>query len=105
MDTNTPQNEDPDIPHIRFLRGLVTVLAGVMILGLLVLIVLIVIRFRTPPLPAFPALPAAIALPDGADAQAVTAGPGWYLVVTQDGRALVYASDGKLVSDTALDLP
>lgn len=104
VDTNTPV-EDPDIPQLRFLRGLVTVLAGVMIVGLLVLIVLIVIRFRHDSGTTFPALPAAITLPDDATPQAITAGPGWYLVVTTDGRALVYGTDGAPVSESRLTLP
>ena len=84
---------------------LVSALAGVMILGLLVLITLIVIRFRTPPAPALPTLPAEITLPDGEQAQAITAGPGWYLIVTTDGQALVYTPDGVLQSETPLTLP
>ena len=84
---------------------LVTVLAGVMIVGLLVLITLIVIRFRTPPAAAVPTLPATITLPEGVTPQAITAGPGWFLIVTQDGRALVYENDGTAVSESVLTLP
>lgn len=76
-----------------------------MIVGLLVLITLLVIRFRTPPLAPAPTLPASIALPEGVRAEAVTAGRGWFLIVTQDGRALVFQSDGTPVSDTQLKLP
>lgn len=76
-----------------------------MILGLLVLITLIVIRFREPPAAAVPSLPDNITLPAGAEVQAITAGPGWYLVVTKDGRALVFGPDGAKVSETALTLP
>lgn len=84
---------------------LVTVLAGVMIVGLLVLITLIVIRFREPPAAAVPVLPDTITLPDGAVPQAITAGPGWFLIVTQDGRALVYGPDGTLTSESSITLP
>jgi hypothetical protein len=70
-----------------------------------VLITLIVIRFRTPPAPALPTLPAEIALPDGTQPQAITAGPGWYLIVTTDGQVLVYTPDGALRSQGQLDLP
>ena len=104
-DTDTPLDDDhPDIPHLRFLRALVTVLAGVMIVGLLVLILLIVIRFREDGT-TLPALPDAITLPEGATAQAITAGPGWYMVVTDDARALVYTADGGLTGTTQLPLP
>ncbi|WP_375186111.1 DUF6476 family protein [Pseudooceanicola sp.] len=105
MDTNTPEDDAQDFPQLRFLRVLVTVLAGVMILGLLVLITLIVIRFRTPPAAPVPTLPTTITLPEGAVPQAVTAGQGWFLVVTQDGRALVYDASGALTSESQLQLP
>jgi len=75
-----------------------------MILGLLVLIVLIVIRFREEPRP-LPELPAQITLPEGVTAQAITAGPGWFMIVTDDGLALIYGTDGSLVSESRLTLP
>ena len=82
-----------------------TVLAGVMIVGLIVLISLLVIRFRTPPLAPAPTLPATITLPEGVRPEAVTAGRGWYLIVTDDGRALVYGADGTPVSESQITLP
>ena len=105
LDTNTPEDEGQDLPQLRFLRVLVSVLAGVMILGLLVLITLIVIRFREKPAAPPPTLPATITLPADATPQAVTAGPGWYLIVTTDGRALVFRADGTPVSESRLQLP
>lgn len=84
---------------------LVTVLAGVMIVGLIVLISLIVISFRRDPVPVAPKLPAAITLPEGTLIDTVTAGPGWYMVITKDGRALVYTADGALHSESRLSLP
>ncbi len=59
-----------------------------MILGLLVIVALLVTRFWSEP--DLPALPEAIALPEGARATAFTQGAGWYAVVTEDGRILVY---------------
>ena len=103
VDTNTPI-EDGDIPQLRFLRVLVTVLAGVMIVGLLVLISLIVISFRADQ-PQFPTLPDTITLPKDARPMSVTGGTGWFLVVTEDGRALVYTAGGTLKSETRLSLP
>ncbi len=75
-----------------------------MILGLLVLIVLIVIRFRADPTP-LPSLPPQITLPADITVQAITAGPGWFMIVTTDGQALVYGTDGNLVSENKLTLP
>lgn len=84
---------------------LVTVLAGVMIVGLIILIALIVISFRREPVPVAPKLPAAITLPEALTPQAITAGPGWYIVISDDGRALVYTTDGTLHSESTLKLP
>lgn len=84
----------PEPGNLRLLRLLVTTLMVVMILGVLVIVGLLVTRLsadRTPPLPD------QIALPDGARALAVTAGPGWYAVVTQDQRILIFdATSGSL---------
>ena len=74
--------------NLRFLRRLVTVLAGVMIVGLVTIVALLVIRFST--VPTAPSLPDTITLPDGAKAQAVTMAAGWYAVVTTDGRILIF---------------
>ncbi len=62
-----------------------------MILGLLVIVGLLVTRFWSEPAPPpLPALPDTITLPEGARATAFTQGEGWYAVVTDDGRILVY---------------
>ncbi|MAM25776.1 MAG: hypothetical protein CML55_10450 [Rhodobacteraceae bacterium] len=78
--------ESDEPANLRFLRRLVTSLTVVMMLGLLVVIGLLVTRLRD----RGPALPQQITLPDGATPLAVTAGQGWYAVVTQDDRVLVY---------------
>lgn len=82
-------------PELRFLKILVTALAGTMIFGLLAILALLVIRFSAPP--PLPRLPAGVALPDGATAEAVTFGRGWIAVVTDGGAILVYdATTGAL---------
>ena len=65
---------------------MVTGLTGVMIVGLVVVVALIVIRFRD----SGPVLPEDITLPDGARAYAVTAAEGWFAVVTDDDRILIF---------------
>lgn len=83
----------PEPGNLRALRLLVTTLTVVMILGVVVVVGLLVTRLsdKTPPLPD------QIALPAGARALAVTAGPGWYAVVTQDQRILIFdATSGRL---------
>lgn len=94
MDDDLPQ---PELPaNLKFLRLLVTVLTGTMILGLIVIIALLVIRFRTPA----PDLPAVLTLPDGATATAFTQGPTWYAVVTEDNRILIYNRFTGILSQT-----
>ena len=85
-------------PELRFLKRLVTVLTAVMILGLVTIVALLVIRLGQPAAP-LPALPAAVVLPAGEVAGAVTFGPGFSVVVTQSGRVLVYSADGALRQD------
>ncbi|PTX56666.1 hypothetical protein C8N43_1326 [Litoreibacter ponti] len=74
--------------NLKFLRRLVTTLTATMIVGLVVLIALVVIRVNDAG-PA-PSLPGNITLPDGTTPMAVTYGPDWYLVVTDDDRILVF---------------
>ncbi len=65
---------------------LVTVLTATMILGLLAIVALIVIRLAD----RAPVMPQSVTLPDGARAVAVTQGEGWYAVVTDDDRILIF---------------
>ena len=58
----------------------------VMIGGVITIVGLLVTRMSPQALP----LPETITLPDGAKAQAVTAGDGWYAVVTTDSRILIF---------------
>lgn len=85
-------------PDLRFLKRLVTVLTAVMIAGLLTIVALLVIRLGQPAA-AIPALPAAITLPAGETAGAVTFAKGYTVVVTEAGRVLVYGADGGLRQD------
>jgi len=92
-DTSTPVQEFELPPSLRFLRQLVTVLTGVMIVGVVMIIALLVIRLNTDPAPA---LPASITLPDGSTPVAFTQTATWYAVVTADDKILIYALDGQL---------
>lgn len=69
---------------LRRLRRLVTVLTATLILGVITVVVLLVIRLTALAPAAAPALPAAVALPEGERAGAVTFGAGWVAVVTTD---------------------
>ncbi|MCB2127314.1 MAG: hypothetical protein H6897_08235 [Rhodobacteraceae bacterium] len=75
-------------PELRFLKLLVTALAGTMIAGLITIIVLLVIRL--PSVTAVrPNLPEHVVLPDGLTAEAVTFGRGWIAVVTDTEEILI----------------
>ena len=95
MDNNksTPIEEFELPPSLRFLRQLVTVLTGVMIVGVVMIIALLVIRLNADPAPA---LPASITLPDGSTPVAFTQTANWYAIVTSDNKILIYALDGQL---------
>lgn len=102
--------DQPDLPPepggLRLLRIMVTSLTGVMIFGILAIVVLLALRLQRDDGVTLPVLPASIALPAGTSALAVTAGPGWYAVVTADSRMLVFdAANGHLLQDIAIDLP
>lgn len=81
------------MPHLRYLKRLVTGLAVVMGTGILAIVVLLWLRLAPGDLPA---LPAEIALPDGAEVAAVTFARGWTVVVTKAGEVLLYDQAGTL---------
>lgn len=88
-------------PSLRFLKGLVITLMLVMIGGVIAIVAALVTRLPT--VQASPALPAALSLPAGEVAGAVTVAKGMVIVVTESGRVLVYAPDGALRQEVALD--
>jgi len=89
MDDLSSEPEAPqEPPNLTLLRRLVTALTAVMIVGLVVVVGLIVMRFSQDR--SGPPLPDTLELPDGAEASAVTAGDGWYAVVTKDNRILIF---------------
>ena len=97
----TPQPGPVDPATVKYLRLLVTILTGTMVVGFIVIVVLFVIRFSD----AFgPKLPDVITLPDGAEPAAFTQGGDWYAVVTEDDRILIYDRDsGELRKTIVLD--
>ena len=79
------ENEvDPSL--VRYLKLLVTTLAGVMIVGLVAVIALLVIRLNEKP----SMLPELVTLPEGVEAKAVTLGESWYGIVTQTDEILIF---------------
>lgn len=73
----------------------------VMIAGVIAIVALLVTRL--PAVQAAPSLPPALTLPAGEVAEAVTVAKGMVIVVTEAGRVLVYAPDGTLRQEVALD--
>lgn len=78
------------------------VLTLVMIGGVITVVALLVTRMPQA-LNGVPRLPEAIQMPEGAKAQAVTFGPGWIAVVTEDGRILLFNTDGQLRQEVRLE--
>ena len=87
------------VPELRFLKTLVTGLTLVMGLGMVAVVAMLWLRLNQPVLPE---LPAAIALPEGAEAGAVTFARDRIVVLTTDDRVLVYDRAGALVGQVAL---
>jgi len=73
----------------------------VMIAGVIAIVALLVTRL--PAVQAAPSLPPSLTLPAGEVAGAVTVAKGMVIVVTEAGRVLVYAPDGTLRQEVALD--
>lgn len=82
--------DDKDPLNLRVLRILVTVLTVVMIVGLIAVVITFVTRF---PGGDGVSLPDQVTLPEGVRANAVTLGEGWYAVVTDDDRILIFDRD------------
>jgi hypothetical protein len=85
---------DPDMtdpqpvpPEVRFVKRLVVVLTGVMIVGITLIVGLLVVRLSAPPAPL--ALPDTLALPDGVVPQAVTLARDWVLVLDEAGSEVL----------------
>lgn len=85
---SAPPPATPLPPGVRLLQWLVIVLTLTLIGGVIVTVAALVTRLPGSSAPVV-ALPDKITLPEGAQAQAVTFGPGWTAVVTTDGRILI----------------
>lgn len=92
-------------PELRFLKWLVTALAGVMMVGIAVIVGVLVLRLgpAVTPLP-LPALPDHVSLPADSRASAVTFGQGWIAVVTEGQEILIFdAASGELRQRFVID--
>ena len=96
-----PFEPEKDVPHLAFLRRLVTVLSFTMIAGMVVLIALFVIRFQDSGID----VPKAITLPDGTRPVAFTQTRSWYAVVSEDDQILIFNLKGELVQTVPVKVP
>ncbi|AXC49815.1 hypothetical protein DRW48_09050 [Paracoccus suum] len=86
------------LPHLRYLKALVSGLAVVMGLGILAIVALLWLRLGA----TGPVLPPQLALPSGEVAEAVTQTATRVIVVTRAGRVLVYDPAGALQQEIKL---
>ncbi|MCV6597710.1 MAG: DUF6476 family protein [Mangrovicoccus sp.] len=98
MDEDHATQAEP--ANLRFLRVLVTILTAVMIGGVATIVLLLVMKLNERP--ALPALPAALSLPEGAEASAVTYGPGYIAVLDRGARVLLYTPEGDYLGQTEI---
>jgi hypothetical protein len=81
----------------------VTVLTVVMIVGLIAVVITFVTRF---PGGDGVSLPDQVTLPEGVRARAITMGEGWYAVVTDDDRILIFdRASGELRQNVEITTP
>lgn len=89
-------------PGLRFLKALVIVLTLTMIGGVITVVGVLVTRMQH--MNRAPLLPEALTLPQGTRAAAVTAGEGWFAVVTTDDRILIFDRNGKMRQEITVQL-
>ena len=87
-----PTEPENKVPHLDYLRRLVTLLSATMIGGMIILLILFVIRFQQDKL----SVPPEITLPSGVTPIAFTQTRDWYAVVTQENTILLFTPKGKL---------
>ena len=89
-DNVVPHKEILMAPTIKFLKLLVTVLAGVMIVGFVIIVSLFILNFRTSNIP----IPAIIDLPSNVRPVAYTQTKNWYAIVTDQDEIFIYDKTG-----------
>jgi hypothetical protein len=98
-----PDEPEQNVPHLTFLRRLVTILTLTMIVGIIALVTLIFIRFQDEATPV--ALPDSIMLPDGKRPVAFTQTHKWYAIVTDDNHIMVFDRAGALLQTIKVSAP
>jgi hypothetical protein len=99
---NDAPTEEGLPPSLRFLKGLVILLTLTMIGGVITVVGLLVTRMPHS-FGSLPTVPETLQMPQDAKAQAVTYAEGMVMVVTEDGRILVFSPEGRLRQEIALE--
>ncbi|AXQ93600.1 DUF6476 family protein [Cereibacter azotoformans] len=97
-----PEPEGRLPPSLGFLKWLVIILTLTMIGGVITVVTVIVTRMPTSLTPTPLTLPEELTLPEGTRAEAFTRGRDWLGVVTEDGRLLIFETDGRLRQEVRL---
>jgi len=101
-DMNNSQDRDHSVPHLTFLKRLVTVLTLTMIAGITILVTLVFIRFQdATPKAAFPSQ---ISLSDGTTPVAFTQTKDWYAIITEENNILIYDRTGALIQSIPIKI-
>ena len=87
-------------PSLRLLKWLVIVLTITMIVGVITVVGLLVTRMPKGAAPL--EVPERLVLPENVHPTAVTMGPDWIAVVTDDARILIYGRNGVLRQEIAV---
>ncbi|ABD56319.1 DUF6476 family protein [Jannaschia sp. CCS1] len=101
MGDNFPEDDGPLPPNLRFLRILVTVLTGVMILGVLTIVLLLVIRLNDTQRPIL-VHPEVFAIPAGVGTVGYSVINGYTVIIGDDGIIRVFASDTRDLVDEVI---
>lgn len=97
MTTPSDGDDSPVLPaNLRFLKGLVTALTAVMILGVITIVALLVIRLNAAPAPVLVS-PGDFALPEGVGAVGISVIDGHTVIVGDDRVIRVYDRAGGAV--------
>ena len=98
-DKIVPQKEILVAPTIKFLKLLVTVLAGVMIIGFVIIVSLFILNFRTSNIP----MPTKIELPSSVTPVAYTQTKNWYAIITDQDEIFIYDNAGNQIQKIKVD--
>ena len=96
-----PTKTEESVPHLLFLRFLVTVLTLTMIVGIIVIITLFITRFNKQELP----IPEKLNLPSDSKPVAFTQTKSWFGVVDDNDQLFIFNLNGNLIQKIHINVP